>query len=314
MASHEGIGEFDSDTFPEFSGDEDDDFEAELDAAKEAFQKYLKDVIETPGRVTIKKVLVILSKLATLIGVQQKTIQFLLQKDQLFTECVMNINNTLSKHDYKLKMAENNVTSVSTNEDKLTSQQNGLLKTDSMMDRVTPNAPQIKKNVCTDQDFIPKTLLLDHFDNLNYEKSNVTFYGIPIQELENMTAKSKGDAKEAIDKIGRRIVENRMKSQRIKVNSFSRIKNTKFDKSDTFRILIRFQSPTEAARFMEQCKADGVRTMRLGLTRLERCYAKNATDELNRKNATLDQNSGDVYIRRGLFRIVKIKKNSNHNI
>ena len=55
MASHEGIGEFDSDTFPEFSGDEDDDFEAELDAAKEAFQKYLKDVIETPGRVTIKK-------------------------------------------------------------------------------------------------------------------------------------------------------------------------------------------------------------------------------------------------------------------
>ena len=55
MASHEVIGEFDSDTFPEFSGDEDDDFEAELDAAREAFQKYLTDVIETPGRVTIKK-------------------------------------------------------------------------------------------------------------------------------------------------------------------------------------------------------------------------------------------------------------------
>ena len=97
-----------------------------------------------------------------------------------------------------------------------------------------------------------------------------------------------------------------MKSQGIKINSFSRIKNTKFDKSDTFRILIKFQSPNEAARFMEQCKMDGVRTVRIGLTRLERCYAKSATDEMNKRNATLDRNSGDAYIKKGLFRIVKI--------
>ena len=292
------IGEFGSDTSgQEFSDDE--DLATGLDNAREAFQKYVADTMEAPGRVTIKKALMIIAELAALVGKQHETIKYLLKKDEILTENAMKINITLSKR--------------GTNEDKLTAYQNGLSKPSSICNRVTPNVPQIKKNVDTDQDFIPKTLLLDHFDNFNYEKSNVTCYRIPIQELENMTAKTKGDAKDAIGKIGRKIVEDRMKSQRIKVDSFSRIKNTVFDKSDTFRILIRFQSPTEAARFMEQCKTDGVRTVRLGLTRLERCYAKIATDEMSKKNGTLDRNSGDVYIRRGLFRIVKIKKNPNHN-
>ena len=134
------IGEFGSDTSgQEFSDDE--DLATGLDNAREAFQKYVADTMEAPGRVTIKKALMIIAELAALVGKQHETIKYLLKKDEILTENAMKINITLSKR--------------GTNEDKLTAYQNGLSKPSSICNRVTPNVPQIKKNVDTDQDFIP---------------------------------------------------------------------------------------------------------------------------------------------------------------
>ena len=267
---------------------------SELDEAYEALGKTTKDVLEAPGKITIKKVLMVVHRLSEVVSAQHSTLKYLLLKDQINDKKMENFEDTLLKHEQKLTITKPELKST---------------------DRDTLKTPQNKKTYDTEniEDFIPKSLLLDHFDNYQYEKSNVTLYGMPIQELETVTAKTKGNVKEAINEIGLKIVKDRMESHEIKVRSFSRIKNTKFDKCDTFRILIRFQSPYDATRFVEQCKIDGIHTVRKGLTRLERRYAKNATDEMKKKNATLDPNSNETYVKKGLFRVVKIKKTSDWN-
>ena len=141
---------------------------------------------------------------------------------------------------------------------------------------------------------IPESLLLDHIQTVDLERSNVTIYGIPNQEFTS-----------TYEETGNRIVEKVMAGEKVEVKSVKHVKNTKHDKVDTFRMLIRFPSPNEARKFVGNCGKNFDWSYRLGMTRLERHYSKQTVMKISEMNKNLSNDCGYKYIRSGLFSIIR---------
>ena len=78
----------------------------ELDEAYQALGKTAKDVLEAPGRITIRKVLMVVHRLSEIVSAQHSTLKYLLLKDQINDKKMENFEDTLLKHEQKLTITK----------------------------------------------------------------------------------------------------------------------------------------------------------------------------------------------------------------
>ena len=150
------------------------------------------------------------------------------------------------------------------------------------------------KNSFQEGNSIPESLLLDHLQTVDFEKSNVTIYGIPNEQFLS-----------DYEVTGNQIVESVMNGEKIRVKSIKNVRNTKMDKDDTFRILIKFTSPYEAQKFVGKCDKNATWSYRLGMTKLERHYSRQTVTRISNLNRNLSKDCGYKYVRSGIFSFTK---------
>ena len=150
------------------------------------------------------------------------------------------------------------------------------------------------KNSFQEGNSIPESLLLDHLQTVDFEKSNVTIYGIPNEQFLS-----------DYEETGNQIVEGVMNGEKVRVKSIKNVRNTKMDKDDTFRLLIKFTSPYEAQKFVGKCDKNATWSYRLGMTKLERHYSKQTVTRISNLNRNLLKDCGYKYVRSGIFSFTK---------
>ena len=251
----------------------------------------LNETVEeaTEGRATLKKTNMVVESLAGVVGPLSHILNYFAQKDvkrnevdEIYEETMTDFEDTLYKHDQNLRIAENKIQKLECDAKK-SDNQNGV-----------PKTSKNQTNSNQEENSIPESLLLDHIQTVDSERSTVTIFGIPNRDLRS-----------SHEETGKRIVGEVMDNENFQVKSVKHVKNTKTDKPDTFRLLVRFPSPSEAQKFVGRCGKTVKWSYRLGMTKLERHYSKETVLKISEMNKNLPKDCDYKYIRKGLFSIVR---------
>ena len=268
----------DEDTFVEDCDPEPwiQEFKKRINASISALDGVTGDGVS--GKLTLKKAFAAIDALTKAVKLQNLALEYFFRKDNLFGERISEQQETLIPIIEKL----NQIGDVKTEIERLN--QIGDVKTTHV--ETSKNA----MNVDQEADSVPRSLFLDHLEKVDFEKSNITIYGIPNEQFSS-----------TYEETGNQIIRNVMNGEKVRVKSIKNIRNTRMDKDDTFRILIRFSSPYEAQKFIAKCDRNVSWSYRLGMTKLERHYSKQTVMKISKLNRNLSNDCGYKYIRSGLF-------------
>ena len=232
----------------------------------------------------LTKTNVVVENLAEVVSTQGDILECFIQKEMygLETKAIKKLEDKLMEQEQELKIAKNTIEKLRSDAKK------------SENRNVIPETSKAKPDSTPKENSVPESLLLDHIQNVDSEKSTVTIFGIPNQ-----------DFRHSYEETGKRIVGEVMPSGKFQVKSVKHVKNTKHDKPDTFRLLIRFPSPNEAQKFIGNCGKTVKWSYRLGMTKLERHYSKQTVLKISEMNKNLSKDCGYKYIKKGLFSIVR---------
>ena len=250
---------------------------------------------EVSGRLTLKKAFAAIDALTRAVNSQSDALEYFLERDRMFDQAmsdqqeeILEIRGRLNPIVERL----NQIGDVKTEIERLNRIHEGKTsKTNQTGDaKTSKNA----KNSFQEGNSIPESLLLDHLQTVDFEKSNVTIYGIPNEQFLS-----------DYEVTGNQIVESVMNGEKIRVKSIKNVRNTKMDKDDTFRILIKFTSPYEAQKFVGKCDKNATWSYRLGMTKLERHYSRQTVTRISNLNRNLSKDCGYKYVRSGIFSFTK---------
>ena len=250
---------------------------------------------EVSGRLTLKKAFAAIDALTRAVNSQSDALEYFLERDRMFDQAmsdqqeeILEIRGRLNPIVERL----NQIGDVKTEIERL----NRIHEVKTSKTNQTGDAKTSKnaKNSCQEGNSIPESLLLDHLQTVDFEKSNVTIYGIPNEQFLS-----------DYEVTGNQIVESVMNGEKIRVKSIKNVRNTKMDKDDTFRILIKFTSPYEAQKFVGKCDKNATWSYRLGMTKLERHYSKQTVTRISNLNRNLLKDCGYKYVRSGIFSFTK---------
>ena len=252
---------------------------------------------EVCGRLTLKKAFAAIDALTRAVNSQSDALEYFLERDRMFDQAmsdqqeeILEIRGRLNPIVERL----NQIGDVNTEIKRL----NRIHEVKTSKTNQTGDAKTSKnaKNSFQEGNSIPESLLLDHLQTVDFEKSNVTIYGIPNEQFLS-----------DYEVTGNQIVESVMNGEKIRVKSIKNVRNTKMDKDDTFRILIKFTSPYEAQKFVGKCDKNATWSYRLGMTKLERHYSRQTVTRISNLNRNLSKDCGYKYVRSGIFSFTKTK-------
>lgn len=250
---------------------------------------------EVSGRLTLKKAFAAIDALTRAVNSQSDALEYFLERDRMFDQAmsdqqeeILEIRGRLNPIVERL----NQIGDVKTEIERL----NRIHEVKTSKTNQTGDAKTSKnaKNSFQEGNSIPESLLLDHLQTVDFEKSNVTIYGIPNEQFLS-----------DYEETGNRIVEGVMNGEKVRVKSIKNVRNTKMDKDDTFRLLIKFTSPYEAQKFVGKCDKNATWSYRLGMTKLERHYSKQTVTRISNLNRNLLKDCGYKYVRSGIFSFTK---------
>ena len=250
---------------------------------------------EVSGRLTLKKAFAAIDALTRAVNSQSDALEYFLERDRMFDQAmsdqqeeILEIRGRLNPIVERL----NQIGDVKTEIERL----NRIHEVKTSKTNQTGDAKTSKnaKNSFQEGNSIPESLLLDHLQTVDFEKSNVTIYGIPNEQFLS-----------DYEATGNQIVESVMNGEKIRVKSIKNVRNTKMDKDDTFRILIKFTSPYEAQKFVGKCDKNATWSYRLGMTKLERHYSRQTVTRISNLNRNLSKDCGYKYVRSGIFSFTK---------
>ena len=250
---------------------------------------------EVSGRLTLKKAFAAIDALTRAVNSQSDALEYFLERDRMFDQAmsdqqeeILEIRGRLNPIVERL----NQIGDVKTEIERL----NRIHEVKTSKTNQTGDAKTSKnaKNSFQEGNSIPESLLLDHLQTVDFEKSNVTIYGIPNEQFLS-----------DYEVTGNQIVESVMNGEKIRVKSIKNVRNTKMDKDDTFRILIKFTSPYEAQKFVGKCDKNATWSYRLGMTKLERHYSRQTVTRISNLNRNLSKDCGYKYVRSGIFSFTK---------
>ena len=250
---------------------------------------------EVSGRLTLKKAFAAIDALTRAVNSQSDALEYFLERDRMFDQAmsdqqeeILEIRGRLNPIVERL----NQIGDVKTEIERL----NRIHEVKSSKTNLTGDAKTSKnaKNSFQEGNSIPESLLLDHLQTVDFEKSNVTIYGIPNEQFLS-----------DYEVTGNQIVESVMNGEKIRVKSIKNVRNTKMDKDDTFRLLIKFASPYEAQKFVGKCDKNATWSYRLGMTKLERHYSRQTVTRISNLNRNLSKDCGYKYVRSGIFLFTK---------
>ena len=270
-------------------------FQADYNEAIADLNRAMVDYGE--GKALLRKTNDVVETLAQVVSIQGQLLECLIQKEMNGNEAkkIKNLEDTLMKREQKLKIAENRIQKLESDAKK-SGNRNGVKTEIERLNQIgdvkTTNVETSKNAMNVDQeaDSVPRSLFLDHLEKVDFEKSNITIYGIPNEQFSS-----------TYEETGNQIIRNVMNGEKVRVKSIKNVKNTRMDKDDTFRILIRFSSPYEAQKFIAKCDRNVSWSYRLGMTKLERHYSKQTVMKISKLNRNLSNDCGYKYIRSGLF-------------
>ena len=250
---------------------------------------------EVSGRLTLKKAFAAIDALTRAVNSQSDALEYFLERDRMFDQAmsdqqeeILEIRGRLNPIVERL----NQIGDVKTEIERL----NRIHEVKTSKTNQTGDAKTSKnaKNSFQEGNSIPESLLLDHLQTVDFEKSNVTIYGIPNEQFLS-----------DYEETGNQIVEGVMNGEKVRVKSIKNVRNTKMDKDDTFRLLIKFASPYEAQKFVGKCDKNATWSYRLGMTKLERHYSKQTVTRISNLNRNLLKDCGYKYVRSGIFSFTK---------
>ena len=250
---------------------------------------------EVSGRLTLKKAFTAIYALTRAVNSQSDALEYFLERDRMYDQAmsdqqeeILEIRGRLNPIVERL----NQIGDVKTEIERL----NRIHEVKTSKTNQTGDAKTSKnaKNSFQEGNSIPESLLLDHLQTVDFEKSNVTIYGIPNEQFLS-----------DYEVTGNQIVESVMNGEKIRVKSIKNVRNTKMDKDDTFRILIKFTSPYEAQKFVGKCDKNATWSYRLGMTKLERHYSRQTVTRISNLNRNLSKDCGYKYVRSGIFSFTK---------
>lgn len=250
---------------------------------------------EVSGRLTLKKAFAAIDALTRAVNSQSDALEYFLERDRMYDQAmsdqqeeILEIRGRLNPIVERL----NQIGDVKTEIERL----NRIHEVKTSKTNQTGDAKTSKnaKNSFQEGNSIPESLLLDHLQTVDFEKSNVTIYGIPNEQFLS-----------DYEVTGNQIVESVMNGEKIRVKSIKNVRNTKMDKDDTFRILIKFTSPYEAQKFVGKCDKNATWSYRLGMTKLERHYSRQTVTRISNLNRNLSKDCGYKYVRSGIFSFTK---------
>ena len=250
---------------------------------------------EVSGRLTLKKAFTAIDALTRAVNSQSDALEYFLERDRMYDQAmsdqqeeILEIRGRLNPIVERL----NQIGDVKTEIERL----NRIHEVKTSKTNQTGDAKTSKnaKNSFQEGNSIPESLLLDHLQTVDFEKSNVTIYGIPNEQFLS-----------DYEVTGNQIVESVMNGEKIRVKSIKNVRNTKMDKDDTFRILIKFTSPYEAQKFVGKCDKNATWSYRLGMTKLERHYSRQTVTRISNLNRNLSKDCGYKYVRSGIFSFTK---------
>ena len=260
-----------------------------LKTCLESYNEAIKDLNRAmtdygEGRVMLKKTNAYVEALAQVVSTQGNVLECFIQKEMFGLEAntIKKLEDKLMEQEQELKKAQNTIEKLKSDAKK-SNNRNDVTKASK-----TQTDSSQKVNT------IPEHLLLDHIQTVDSERSTVTIFGI-----------SNRDFKSSHEETGKRIIDEVMDNEEIQVKFVKHVKNTKTDKSDTFRLLVRFPSPSEAWKFVGRCGKTVKWSYRLGMTKLERHYSKETALKISEMNRILPKDCGYKYIRKGLFTIIR---------
>ena len=250
---------------------------------------------EVSGRLTLKKAFAAIDALTRAVNSQSDALEYFLERDRMFDQAMSDQQEEILENRGRLNpIVErlNQIGDVKTEIERL----NRIHEVKTLKTNQTGDAKTSKnaKNSFQEGNSIPESLLLDHLQTVDFEKSNVTIYGIPNEQFLS-----------DYEVTGNQIVESVMNGEKIRVKSIKNVRNTKMDKDDTFRILIKFTSPCEAQKFVGKCDKNATWSYRLGMTKLERHYSRQTVTRISNLNRNLSKDCGYKYVRSGIFSFTK---------
>ena len=250
---------------------------------------------EVSGRLTLKKAFTAIDALTRAVNSQSDALEYFLERDRMFDQAMSDLQEEVLEIRGRLNpIVErlNQIGDVKTEIERL----NRIHEVKTSKTNQTGDAKTSKnaKNSFQEGNSIPESLLLDHLQTVDFEKSNVTIYGIPNEQFLS-----------DYEVTGNQIVESVMNGEKIRVKSIKNVRNTKMDKDDTFRILIKFTSPYEAQKFVGKCDKNATWSYRLGMTKLERHYSRQTVTRISNLNRNLSKDCGYKYVRSGIFSFTK---------
>ena len=250
---------------------------------------------EVSGRLTLKKAFAAIDALTRAVNSQSDALEYFLERDRMYDQAMSDQQDEILEIRGRLNpIVErlNQIGDVKTEIERL----NRIHEVKTSKTNQTGDAKTSKnaKNSFQEGNSIPESLLLDHLQTVDFEKSNVTIYGIPNEQFLS-----------DYEVTGNQIVESVMNGEKIRVKSITNVRNTKMDKDDTFRILIKFTSPYEAQKFVGKCDKNATWSYRLGMTKLERHYSRQTVTRISNLNRNLSKDCGYKYVRSGIFSFTK---------
>ena len=262
---------------------------------------------EVSGRLTLKKAFAAIDALTRAVNSQSDALEYFLERDRMFDQAMSDLQEEVLEIRGRLNPIVERLNQIRLNPIVERLNQIGDVKTEiERLNRIhevktsktnqTGDAKTSKnaKNSFQEGNSIPESLLLDHLQTVDFEKSNVTIYGIPNEQFLS-----------DYEVTGNQIVESVMNGEKIRVKSIKNVRNTKMDKDDTFRILIKFTSPYEAQKFVGKCDKNATWSYRLGMTKLERHYSRQTVTRISNLNRNLSKDCGYKYVRSGIFSFTK---------
>ena len=256
-----------------------------LEEYNEAITKLNEAMVDYgDSKVLLRKTNVVVENLAQVVLTQGGVLECFIQKEMygLETKTIKKLEDKLMEQEQELKIAKNTIEKLKSDARK------------SENRNVVPKTSKAHADSIQKENSVPESLLLDHIQTVDSEKSTVTIFGIPNQDFKN-----------SYEETGKRIVGEVMAGEKFQAKSVKHVKNTKHDKPNTFRLLIRFPSPNEAQKFVENCGKTVKWSYRLGMTKLERHYSKQTVLKISEMNRNLSKDCGYKYIKKGLFSIVR---------
>ena len=139
---------------------------------------------EVSGRLTLKKAFAAIDALTRAVNSQSDALEYFLERDRMFDQAmsdqqeeILEIRGRLNPIVERL----NQIGDVKTEIERL----NRIHEVKTSKTNQTGDAKTSKnaKNSFQEGNSIPESLLLDHLQTVDFEKSNVTIYGIPNEQF-----------------------------------------------------------------------------------------------------------------------------------